>query len=95
MDENIKNESTINEEELKESVNEVLEKVRTQAMLLGARAMCVNIARMIDEDLTKPGKRTMNDMRRIIKRVRDFCQVAIDHPVETPEFGGDTDESEA
>lgn len=93
MDENIKNESTMNEEELKESVSEVLEKVRTQAMLLGARAMCVNIARMIDEDLTKPGKRTMNDMRRIVKRVRDFCQVAVDHPVETPKFKENNDEA--
>lgn len=93
MDENIKNESEINEEELKESVSEVLEKVRTQAMLLGARAMCVNIARMIDDDLTKPGKRTMNDLKRVIKRVRDFCQVAIDHPVEMPKFGEDEDEA--
>lgn len=95
MDENIKNEATIDEEELKESVNEVLEKVRTQAMLLGARAMCVNIVRMIDEDTTKPGKRTMNDMKRIIKRVRDFCQVAIDHPVEKPEFAEDKNGEEA
>jgi uncharacterized protein YgfB (UPF0149 family) len=93
MDEEMKNESTIDEEELKKSVDEVLEKVRTQAMLLGARAMCVNIMKMIDEDLTKPGKRTMNDMKRIIKRVRDFCQVAVDHPVETPTFGEEADEA--
>ena len=92
MGEEMKNESTIDEEELKKSVDEVLEKVRTQAMLLGARAMCVNIVRMMDEDLTKPGKRTMNDLKRVIKRVRDFCQVAIDHPVETPKFGEDTNE---
>lgn len=93
MDEEMKNESTIDEEELKKSVDEVLEKVRTQAMLLGARAMCVNIIHMIDEDLSKPGKRTMNDMKRIIKRVRDFCKVAVDHPVETPKFEEDADEA--
>ena len=95
MDEEMKNKSTIDEEELKKSVDEVLEKVRTQAMLLGARAMCVNIVRMIEEDLNKPGKRTMNDLKRVIKRVRDFCQIAVDHPVETPKFGEDADGEEA
>jgi len=88
MDENIKN---IDEEKLKESVNEVLEKVRTQAMLLGGRSMAMVIANIIDESMRQPGKRSMNDMKRIVKNVRDFCQKAIDVKVEIPKFGGDLD----
>ena len=73
--------------ELKEKLSDAVEKLRTQAMLLGARAMTVTIANMIDGDMNKPGKRTMADMRRLVKKVRDFCQKAIDHPVEQPKFG--------
>lgn len=81
-------------DELKQDVQEVMEKLRTQSMLLGGRAMAINIAQMIDMGLNKPGKRTMNDMRRIVKSIRDFCQIAIDHPVEIPKFGEDEDNGE-
>ena len=102
MDENInvasENEdiATNNEgqsDEFKKKVEDVVEKIRTQALLLGARTMTVTIANMIDTDLNKPGKRTMADMRRIVKKVRDFCQKAIDNPVETPKFGGEEEEA--
>mgnify|MGYP000560975220 CR=1 FL=1 len=96
MDENINVvEDTTNEEaatndvenEFKSKVENVVEQIRTQALLLGARSMCVTIANMIDGDINKPGKRSMADMRRIVKKVRDFCQTAINHTVETPNFG--------
>lgn len=95
MDENINVvEDTTNEEtaindaenEFKTKVENVVEQIRTQALLLGARSMCVTIANMIDGDINKPGKRSMADMRRIVKKVRDFCQTAINHTVETPSF---------
>ena len=81
------NENVVNVDELKNDVQEVMEKLRTQSMLLGGRSMALMIARMIDQDMTKPGKRSYNDLKRIIKEVRQFCQVAIDHEVETPTFG--------
>ena len=85
MDENInvvnENEDDTQDNELKEKLSDAVEKLRTQAMLLGARAMTVTIANMIDGDMNKPGKRTMADMRRLVKKVRDFCQKAIDNPV--------------
>lgn len=91
MDDNInvvnENEDDTQDNELKEKLSDAVEKLRTQAMLLGARAMTVTIANMIDGDMNKPGKRTMADMRRLVKKVRDFCQKAIDHPVEQPKFG--------
>lgn len=73
-------------DELKNKISETLEKIRTQALLTGARAMTVTIANMIDTAMNAPGKRTMADMKRLVKKVRDFCQKAIDHPVEEPKF---------
>lgn len=76
-------------DELKEKVQDVVEKIRTQALLLGARSMTVTIANMIDGAMNAPGKRTMADMKRLVKKVRDFCQKAIDHPVEEPSFNSE------
>lgn len=74
-------------DKIEAKVKDVVEKLRIQSMLLGARAMTVTIANMIDAEMNKPGKRTMADMKRIVKKVREFCQKAIDHPVEEPKFG--------
>ena len=98
MDENInvvnENAYDAQDNELKEKLSDAVEKLRTQAMLLGARAMTVTIANMIDGDMNKPGKRTMADMRRLVKKVRDFCQKAIDHPVEQPKFGDEEENND-
>ena len=103
MDENINVvEDTTNEEtatndvenEFKTKIENVVEKIRTQALLLGARSMCVTIANMIDGDINKPGKRSMADMRRIVKKVRDFCQTAINHTVETPSFDDEEEKTD-
>lgn len=90
------NDSTneLSNDELKTKIEDVMEKIRTQAMLVGARSMTVVIADMIDFELNKPGKRSMADMRRIVKKVRDFCQKAIDHPVEEPKFGEEKTQEE-
>ena len=74
-------------DEFKEKVQDVVEKIRTQALLIGARSMTLTIANMIDSAMTASGTRPMADMKRIVKKVRDFCQKAIDHPVEEPHFG--------
>ena len=103
MDENINVvEDTTNEEtatndvenEFKTKVENVVEKIRTQALLLGARSMCVTIANMIDGDINKPGKRSMADMRRIVKKVRDICQTAINHTIETPSFDDEEEKTD-
>ena len=79
------------DEQLKSDVQDMMEKLRTQAMLLGGRSMALVIANIIKDDMSKPGKRSMNDLRRTLKKVLDFCQKAIDSTVETPEFGADED----
>ena len=99
---NVVNEDATNEEiatdsvenEFKSNVENVVEQIRTQALLLGARSMCVTIVNMIDGDINKPGKRSMADMRRIVKKVRDFCQTAINHTVETPSFNDEEENTD-
>ena len=81
-------------DEFKDKVTDVVEKIRTQALLLGARTMAVTIANIINAELNKPGKRTMADMRRTVKKVLDFCQKAIDHEVETPKFGEEEEKTD-
>ena len=81
-------------DEFKEKVQDVVEKIRTQALLIGARSMTLTIANMIDSAMNAPGKRTMADMKRIVKKVRDFCQKAIDHPVEQPRFGDEEENND-
>lgn len=88
-------ENKMSNDELKSAINETLEKVRTHAMLTGARSMTVVIANMIDAEMNKPGKRTNNDLKRVIKQVRQFCQTAIEHEVEKPKFGSDGNEEKA
>lgn len=79
------------DEQLKSDVQDMMEKLRTQSMLLGGRSVALVIHKMISEDLSKPGKRSMNDYRRTLKKVLDFCQKAVDSTVETPKFGDDVD----
>ena len=81
-------------DEFKDKVADVVEKIRTQALLLGARTMAVTIANIINAELNKPGKLTMADMRRTVKKVLDFCQKAIDHEVETPKFGEEEEKTD-
>lgn len=92
MDEENKIENVNDTPDLKDEIKHVMDKLQTQSMLLGGQSMAIMIARMIDGEMNKPGKRTMADMKRIVKEVRRFCQVAIDHKVEAPKFGEEEDE---
>lgn len=76
---------------LKEKVDEVVEKLRTQAMLLGAKTMATVIYNMLQGFHNAPGKRTLNDYRRIVKQVEKFCKTSVDREVEMPTFGKDDD----
>lgn len=95
MDENInvvnENEdvATNNEkqgDEFKKKVEDVVEKIRTQALLLGGKTMATIVYNKIQAAINAPGKRTMNDYRRLIKDIETFCKKAVEHDVATPQF---------
>ena len=74
-------EQEITEDPLKEAIEEQLRKVQRQNLLIGAQTMCRVILEKIYAAESKPGKRTMNDYKRLIKDVRKFCEVGISRKV--------------
>lgn len=73
--------SAMNNDDLKSAISQTLEKIRTQNLLLGAQSMCSVILQKIIEFETKPGKRTLNDHRRLVADIKKFCQTGISRKV--------------
>ena len=75
--------NNMNDDELKGAINETLSKIRRQAMLLGAQAMCNTI---LDKILTferTPGNKSNNDHKRLIKDIKKFCETGLSRKVNT------------
>lgn len=69
------------DDQLKKAVEDQLSKIRTQSILLGAQTSCSVILQKIIAWDAQPGKRTLNDHRRLIKDLRQFCEVGISRKV--------------
>ena len=72
---------SMDNDELKGAINETMRKLRTQSMLLGAQAMCSTMLQKIAEFERKPGKRTLNDHRRLVADIKKFCEVGVSRNV--------------
>ena len=96
--ESVANETTVEEEQatpvessdqsneedpLKEAINEQLKKIQRQNLLLGAQTICHTVLEKILKAENQPGKRTMNDYRRLIKDLKKFCETGISRKVNT------------
>ena len=80
--------------ELKDKLTKEVEKLRNHAMVLGGKTMATVIYNMIQKFHRMPGKRTLNDYRRLTKEIEKFCKTAVDHKVETPKFGDEEETNE-
>ena len=67
--------------ELKTVVEEQLRKVQRQNLLIGAQTMCKVVLEKIILAERQPGKRTMNDYKRLVKDIRHFCEVGLSRKV--------------
>ena len=74
-------EPTMNNDELKTAIEETMEQIRTQSMLLGAQAMCSVVQQKIAVAMSKPGKRSLNDYKRLVKEIIDFCETGLSRKV--------------
>ena len=74
-------EPTMNNDELKTAIEETMEQIRTQSMLLGAQAMCRVVQQKIAVAMSKPGKRSMNDYKRLVKEIDEFCATGLSRKV--------------
>ena len=71
----------MSEDELKNVVEEQLSKIRSQSMLLGAQSICQVILNKINAFDRLDGKKTNNDHKRLIKDIRNFCEIGLSRKV--------------
>ena len=62
---------------LKDAIESQMKKIARQNMLIGAQTVCSVVLQKIVAAMNKPGKRTMNDYKRIIKDVQQFCETGL------------------
>ena len=74
-------EQTSVEDTFREAVEEQLSKIRRQSMMIGAQTMCRVVLDKIVSAEAKPGKRTMNDYKRLVKDVKNFCITGLSRKV--------------
>lgn len=69
------------EDPLKAAIESQMKKIQRQSMLIGAQTSCTVILNKITVAMNKPGKRTMNDYKRIIKDIESFCRTGLSRKV--------------
>lgn len=68
-------------DDLKVAIEEQMKKIQTQNLLLGAQTACSVILQKIKSFENQPGKRTLNDHRRLFKDIKAFCEVGLSRKV--------------
>lgn len=75
--------ATEKKDELKEAIEETLSKIRRQSMLLGAQVICQTILDKIVAFERKPGSKSNNDHKRLIKDIKQFAEIGLSRKVNT------------
>lgn len=70
-------------DELKGAIEETLSKIRRQSMLLGFQVSCQTVLDKITAFERKPGSKSNNDHKRLIKEIRNFCETGLSRKVNT------------
>lgn len=69
------------EDPFREAVEAQMRKIRRQSMLIGAQTMCRVILDKVVSFKTKQGKPTMNDYKRLVKDIQQFCETGLSRKV--------------
>ena len=88
MDEEIKtteeqNQAPLDNNELKQAIEERLSKIRRQSMLLGCQVICQSVLDKINTFEKTPGNKSNNDHKRLIKDIKKFCETGVSRKVNT------------
>jgi hypothetical protein len=67
---------------LEEAMKKQFEKVRMAGLLAGSKGICGVIVQYINQFNNLPGKRTLNDYRRLVKKINDFCSVSLSKKID-------------
>lgn len=71
------------DDELKGAIEETLSKIRRQSMLLGFQVACQTVLDKIIEFDRKPGSKSNNDHKRLIKDIKQFAEQSLSRKVNT------------
>lgn len=79
--EEVVSEQETTEDPLRDAIEAQMKKIQRQSMLIGAQTMCHVVLEKIATHMNKPGKRTMNDYKRLTKDIQKFCETGISRKV--------------
>ncbi len=68
-------------DELKDAIEETLSKIRRQSMLLGFQVACQSVLDKITVFERKPGSKSNNDHKRLIKEIKQFVETGLSRKV--------------
>lgn len=69
------------DDELREVIEDKFSDVHNQAMILGFKVCCKSILEKIIAFERSPGKRSNNDHKRLIKDIKNFCEVSLSRKI--------------
>lgn len=69
------------DDELRAAIETQMTKLRRQNILIGAQTACSVILEKIITATSKPGKMSINDYKRVIKDIENFCRVGISRKI--------------
>ena len=69
--------TTPEKDPFKQAIEEQMRKIQRQSMLIGAQTMCKVVLDKVLTFKTKQGKPTMNDYKRLIKDLEQFCKTGL------------------
>ena len=78
-------------DEMRESIEKVLQDVRTNGMILGAQAICQNVVDKIYKFESSYGKKSTNDYKRCLKDIKQFCYTAMSIGAKTDDDADSTE----
>jgi hypothetical protein len=67
----------LDDDTLKDAIEEQLSKIRTQSMILGFRVACQTVLDKISAFERAPGSKSNNDHKRIIKDIKKFAETGL------------------
>ena len=69
------------EDPFRKAIEEQMRKIQRQSMLIGAQTMCRVVLDKVLAFKTKQGKPTMNDYKRLVKDIQQFCETGLSRKV--------------
>ena len=79
------NSSLADNEEFKEAVQSKMRKIHNQGMVIGFQTACHTMLDKIYAFDRIEGKKTANDYKRLVKDIREFCNVGVSRKLSTIE----------